>query len=215
MKRFFMLFMAMIMSAFLLAGCGASEQDAEAIAGLQATVDDLQSQVEGYSALKTELDSANDMIAELQSELDALKTEKEELSAKLEMLYKIEPLDETMYTISEAKIYGDLYGEVLGEEPIGTIPEGQEVKVIGKSVATDWYVIKTDDNTTQMVSASLVSQTKPVQKSTSTNGGSSQSQQPSGGQSNEGGGDSADGWGDSGDWGSEPSGDSYFDFGAY
>lgn len=49
------------------------------------------------------------------------------MSAKLEMLYKIEPLDETMYTISEAKIYSDLYGEVLGEEPIGTIPEGQEV----------------------------------------------------------------------------------------
>lgn len=65
MKRFFTLFMAVIMSAFLLAGCSTSEQDAEVIAGLQATVDDLQNQVEEYSALKTELDSANNSIAEL------------------------------------------------------------------------------------------------------------------------------------------------------
>lgn len=167
MKKYFELFMPVILSAFVLTGCG-SDQNTEAITELQATIDDLQSQVEEYSALKAELDSANDTIAELQSEIDALKAEKDEMSSKLEALYKIEPLDETMFTISDADIYDDLYAEALGEEPTGTISEGQEVKVVGKSAVIDWYVIKTSDGTTQMVSASLVSQTKP-----STNTGSS------------------------------------------
>ena len=87
MKRFFILFMAVILSAFVLIGCG-SDQDAETISQLQATVDDLQNQVGEYSALKTELDSANNSIAELQSQMDALTAEKDEMSAKLEMLYK-------------------------------------------------------------------------------------------------------------------------------
>lgn len=209
MKRFFMLFMAVIMSAFLLAGCGldSDQTDQATITELQATVDDLQNQVEEYSALKTELDSANNSIAELQSEIDALKTEKEEMSSKLEILYKIEPLDETVYyTTSEAKVYDDLYGEILGMEPVGTIPAEQEVKVIGKSAVTDWLVLKTDDGSTQMVSGSLVSRDKPVQQSkpsgnTGTGGGSSQ--QPSGGGSTGGG----NGGGSTGGGSSQPSGD--------
>ena len=113
MKRFFILFMAVILSSFVLIGCG-SDQNAETISQLQATVDDLQNQVGEYSALKTELDSANNSIAELQSQMDALTAEKEEMSSKLEILYKIEPVDETMYTIADADIYDVLIG--AGEE---------------------------------------------------------------------------------------------------
>ena len=182
MKRFFILFMAVILSSFVLIGCG-SDQNAETISQLQATVDDLQNQVGEYSALKTELDSANNSIAELQSQMDALTAEKEEMSSKLEILYKIEPVDETMYTIADADIYDDLYGEALGNEPTGNIPAEQEIKITGKSVAVDWYEIEMDGKK-QYVSAKLVSRTKPQpQSSSGSSGGSSTTttQQPSGG----------------------------------
>lgn len=167
MKKFFMLFMTVIMSVFLLVGCGTSEQDAETITGLQATVDDLQKQVEEYSAVKSELETANNSITKLQSELDALKTEKEEILAKLEMLYKIESLDETMYAVSDADIYDDLYGVALGDEPAGTISAEQELKITGKSVVTGWYEIELDGKK-QYVSGSLVSRNKSTEISKAT-----------------------------------------------
>ncbi|RKJ46593.1 hypothetical protein D7X98_04375 [bacterium 1XD8-76] len=177
MRKLITLFMAVILSAFVLIGCG-SDQDVEKIAELQATVDDLQNQVGEYSALKTELDSANNSIAELQSQMDALTAEKSEMSSKLEILYKIEPVDETMYTIADADIYDDLYGEALGNEPTGNIPAKQEIKITGKSVAVDWYEIEMDGKK-QYVSAKLVSRTKPQpQQSTNNNTGGNGSTTP-------------------------------------
>ena len=203
MKRFFILFMVVILSTFVLIGCG-SDQDAETIAELQATISDLQNQVGEYSALKTELDSANNSIAALQSEMDALTAEKNEMSAKLEMLYKIEPVNETMYTIADADIYVDPYGEALGNEPTGNIPAEQEIKITGKSVAVDWYEIEMDGKK-QYVSAKLVSRTKPQPQSSggsSSSGGGSSTQQPSGeGQPSSGG-----SGGNGGSGGGQPSG---------
>ena len=207
MKRFFILFMAVILSTFVLIGCGA-DQDAETIAELQATISDLQNQVGEYSALKTELDSANNSIAELQSEMDALTAEKEEMSSKLEILYKIEPVDETMYTIADADIYDDLYGEALGNEPTGNIPAEQEIKITGKSVAVDWYEIEMDGKK-QYVSAKLVSRTKPQPQSSggsSGSGGTTTTQQPSGGGQPSSGGSGGNGGGNGGSGGGQPSG---------
>ena len=207
MKRFFILFMAVILSSFVLIGCG-SDQNAETISQLQATVDDLQNQVGEYSALKTELDSANNSIAELQSQMDALTAEKEEMSSKLEILYKIEPVDETMYTIADADIYDDLYGEALGNEPTGNIPAEQEIKITGKSVAVDWYEIEMDGKK-QYVSAKLVSRTKPQPQSSgggSGSNGSTTTQQPSGGSGSSGGGTGGSGGGNGGSGGGQPSG---------
>lgn len=206
MKRFFILFMAVILSSFVLIGCG-SDQNAETISQLQATVDDLQNQVGEYSALKTELDSANNSIAELQSQMDALTAEKEEMSSKLEILYKIEPVDETMYTIADADIYDDLYGEALGNEPTGNIPAEQEIKITGKSVAVDWYEIEMDGKK-QYVSAKLVSRTKPQPQSTGSNGGTTTTQQPSGGgQPSSGGSGGSSGGNGGGNGGSTPPAD--------
>ena len=202
MKRFFILFMVVILSAFVLIGCGA-DQDAETISQLQATVDDLQNQAGEYSALKTELDSANNSIAELQSQMDALTAEKDEMSAKLEMLYKLEPVDGTMYTIADADIYDDLYGEALGSEPTGNIPAEQEIKITGKSIVNDWYEIEVDGKK-QYVSAKLVSRTKPQpQSSSGSSGGSSTTttQQPSGGSGSSGGGTGGSGGGNGGSGG--------------
>lgn len=197
MKRFFILFMVVILSTFVLIGCG-SDQDAETIAELQATISDLQNQVGEYSALKTELDSANNSIAELQSQMDALTAEKDEMSAKLEMLYKIEPVNETMYTIADADIYDDLYGEALGNEPTGNIPAEQEIKITGKSIVNDWYEIKMEGKK-QYISGSLLSTTKP----SGNTGNISNTQQPSGGGQPSSGGS---GGGNGGSGGGQPSG---------
>ncbi len=207
MKRFFTLFMIVIMSAFLLAGCG-SDQSAETITELQATVDDLQSQVEECNALKTELDSANNSIAELQSQIDALTAETEEMSAKLEALYKIEPVDETMYTIADADIYDDLYGEALGNEPTGNIPAEQEIKITGKSVAVDWYEIEMEGKK-QYVSATLVSRTKPQPQSSSgsSSSGGTTTQPSGGGQPSSGGSSGGNGSGNGGSGGGTPPAD--------
>ena len=209
MKRFFILFMAVILSAFVLIGCGA-DQDAETISHLQATADDLQNQVGEYAALKTELDSANNSIAELQSQMDALTAEKDEMSAKLEMLYKIEAVDETMYTIADADIYDDLYGEALGNEPTGNIPAEQEIKITGKSVAVDWYEIEMDGKK-QYISAKLVSRTKPQPQSSggsSSSGGTTTtpSSGGNGGSSDGNGGSGGSGGGNGGSGGGQPSG---------
>mgnify|MGYP001145131637 CR=1 FL=1 len=169
MKRFFILFMVVILSTFVLIGCG-SDQDAETIAELQATISDLQNQVGEYSALKTELDSANNSIAELQSQMDALTAEKNEMSAKLEMLYKMEAVDETMYTIADADIYDDLYGEALGNEPTGNIPAEQEIKITGKSIVNDWYRVEWGDGVVY-IAGSLLGDKAPSTQQTS--GGSS------------------------------------------
>ena len=79
MKRLIILFMAVILSALLLVGCG-PDQNAGTITELQTMADNLQSRGEEYSALKTELDSANSTIAELQSQIDALTAERAERS---------------------------------------------------------------------------------------------------------------------------------------
>lgn len=198
MKRFFILFMVVILSSFVLIGCG-SDQDADTIAELQATISDLQNQVGEYSALKTELDSANNSIAELQSQMDALTAEKEQISSKLEILYKIEPVNETMYTIADADIYDDLYGEVLGNEPTGNIPAGQEIKITGKSIVNDWYEIEMEGKK-QYISGSLLSTTKP----SGNTGNISNTQQPSGG--GNGGSGGGNGGGNGGSGGGQPSG---------
>lgn len=196
MKRFFILFMVVILSTFVLIGCG-SDQNAETISQLQATVDDLQNQAGEYSALKTELDSANNSIAELQSQMDALTAEKEEMSAKLEMIYKIEPVNETMYTIADADIYDDLYGEALGNEPTGNIPAEQEIKITGKSIVNDWYEIEMEGKK-QYISGSLLSTTKP----SGNTGNISNTQQPSGGNGGSGGGNGGSGGSGGGNGGS-------------
>lgn len=196
MKKFFILFMVVILSTFVLIGCG-SDQDVETIAELQATISDLQNQVGEYSVLKTELDSANNSIAELQSQMDALTAEKEEMSAKLEMLYKIEAVDETMYTIADADIYDDLYGEALGNEPTSNIPAEQEIKITGKSIVNDWYEIEMEGKK-QYISGSLLSTTKP----SGNTGNISTPQQPSGGSGGGNGGSGGGNGGSGGDPGS-------------
>lgn len=69
---------------------------------------------------------------------------------------------------------------------VGSLSYAQEITVNGKVESGDkrWLVLKTEDGTTQMVSATLVSQTKPQPQQSNNNGGGNgggngNSQQPS------------------------------------
>ncbi len=92
---------------------------------------------------------------------------------------------------------------------VGSLSYAQEITVNGKVESGDkiWLVLKTEDGTTQMVSATLVSQTKPQPQQSNNNGGgngggngnSQQPQQPQPQQppaDNSGGGQPSDGSGD-------------------
>lgn len=99
--------------------------------------------------------------------------------------------DTTYYAIQNCNLRG---GPGTDYEKVGSLSYAQEITVDGKVESGDkrWLVLKTSDGTTQMVSASLVSQTKPQPQQSSGNNGSTgqtgntgqqpqQPQQPSGG----------------------------------
>ncbi len=189
------LFVIMALTTFLLTGCS-SKEDKQTIAELQAAVVDLRPQAETSAKLESELETVNNSIKELQAQIDALTAEKDDMALKLETLYAIEPIEETMYTTSEMNTYSDLYGEILGDEPAGTIPAEQEIKVIGKSNIIDWY--ETDiDGTKQYISGSLLSTTKPQQQQKPAQRAPQASSQPQQPQQPE---DSAESGNDSDDW---------------
>ena len=70
----------------------------------------------------------------------------------------------------------------------------------------EWLVLKTEDGSTQMVSAKLVSRTKPQPQSSSGGNSTTTTQQPSGGSGSSGGGTGGSGGGNGGSGGGQPSG---------
>lgn len=98
--------------------------------------------------------------------------------------YTIIAIDEiTMYATTNANLRS---GPDTTYDIVGSLTYAQEITVNGKVEDGDkeWLVLKTEDGSTQMVSAKLVSRTKPQpQSSSGSSGGSSTTttQQPSGG----------------------------------
>ena len=98
--------------------------------------------------------------------------------------YTIIAIDEvTMYATTNANLRS---GPDTTYDIVGSLTYEQEITVNGKVEDGDkeWLVLKTEDGSTQMVSAKLVSRTKPQpQSSSGSSGGSSTTttQQPSGG----------------------------------
>ena len=96
--------------------------------------------------------------------------------------YTIIAIDEvTMYATTNANLRS---GPDTTYDIVGSLTYEQEITVNGKVEDGDkeWLVLKTEDGSTQMVSAKLVSRTKPQPQSSSGSGGSSTTtQQPSGG----------------------------------
>jgi hypothetical protein len=98
--------------------------------------------------------------------------------------YTIISIDEvTMYATTNANLRS---GPDTTYDKVGSLSYAQEIVCNGKVEDGDkeWLVLKTEDGSTQMVSAKLVSRTKPQPQSTggsSSSGGGSSTQQPSGG----------------------------------
>ena len=98
--------------------------------------------------------------------------------------YTIIAIDEvTMYATTNANLRS---GPDTTYDIVGSLTYAQEITVNGKVEDGDkeWLVLKTEDGSIQMVSAKLVSRTKPQpQSSSGSSGGSSTTttQQPSGG----------------------------------
>ena len=99
---------------------------------------------------------------------------------------------------------------------VGSLTYAQEIVCNGKVADGDkeWLVLKTEDGSIQMVSAKLVSRTKPQPQSSggSSSGGSSNTQQPSGGGQPSSGGSGGGNGGSGG--GTPPADDGGFDPGA-
>ena len=105
-----------------------------------------------------------------------------EEEAEPDLGYTIIPMDEvTMYATTNCNLRG---GPGTDYDKVGSLSYAQEIVCNGKVEDGDkeWLVLKTEDGSTQMVSAKLVSRTKPQpQQSTNTNnsgGNSSSTTQP-------------------------------------
>ena len=98
--------------------------------------------------------------------------------------YTIIAIDEvTMYATTNANLRS---GPDTTYDIVGSLTYAQEIVCNGKVADGDkeWLVLKTEDGSIQMVSAKLVSRTKPQPQSSSgssSSGGGSSTQQPSGG----------------------------------
>ena len=104
-----------------------------------------------------------------------------EEEAEPDLGYTIIPMDEvTMYATTNCNLRG---GPGTDYDKVGSLSYAQEIVCNGKVEDGDkeWLVLKTEDGSTQMVSAKLVSRTKPQpQQSTNTNnsGGNGSTTQP-------------------------------------
>lgn len=112
--------------------------------------------------------------------------------------YTIIAIDEvTMYATTNANLRS---GPDTTYDKVGSLTYAQEIVCNGKVEDGDkeWLVLKTEDGSTQMVSAKLVSRTKPQPQSSgggSGSNGSTTTQQPSGGSGSSGGGTGGSGGG--------------------
>ena len=124
--------------------------------------------------------------------------------------YTIIAIDEvTMYATTNANLRS---GPDTTYDKVGSLTYAQEIVCNGKVADGDkeWLVLKTEDGSIQMVSAKLVSRTKPQPQSSSGSSGgsgtSSNTQQPSGGGQPSSGGSGGGNGGSGGSGGGQPSG---------
>ena len=151
---------------------------------------------------------SEDNIASEENTINEENIQSEEVEPDLG--YTIIAIDEvTMYATTNANLRS---GPDTTYDIVGSLTYAQEIVCNGKVADGDkeWLVLKTEDGSIQMVSAKLVSRTKPQPQSSSgssSSGGGSSTQQPSGGSgSSGGGGTGGSGGGNGGSGGGQPSG---------
>ena len=125
---------------------------------------------------------SEDNIASEENTINEEEIQSEEVEPDLG--YTIIAIDEvTMYATTNANLRS---GPGTDYDKVGSLTYAQEIVCNGKVADGDkeWLVLKTEDGSIQMVSAKLVSRTKPQPQSSSggsSSGGGSSTQQPSGG----------------------------------
>ena len=167
------------------------------------TVEPTQESIEDIVSSESE-----DNIASEENTINEENIQSEEVEPDLG--YTIIAIDEvTMYATTNANLRG---GPGTDYDKVGSLTYAQEIVCNGKVADGDkeWLVLKTEDGSIQMVSAKLVSRTKPQPQSSggsSSSGGGSSTQQPSGGgQPSSGGSGGGNGGGNGGSGGGQPSG---------
>ena len=172
------------------------------------TVEPTQESIEDIVSSESE-----DNIASEENTINEENIQSEEVEPDLG--YTIIAIDEiTMYATTNANLRG---GPGTDYDKVGSLTYAQEIVCNGKVADGDkeWLVLKTEDGSTQMVSAKLVSRTKPQPQSSSGSSGgngSTTTQQPSGGGQPSSGGSGGGNGGSGG--GTPPADDGGFDPGA-
>lgn len=211
---------AVIISAVMLSvsGCagGCSEQTEPVIADATVETPEPEESVESTEptpspTVEPTQESIDDTISSenesnIESEENTINEEDiQSKEVEPDLGYTIIAIDEvTMYATTNANLRS---GPDTTYDIVGSLTYAQEIVCNGKVADGDkeWLVLKTEDGSTQMVSAKLVSRTKPQPQSSggsNSSGGGSSTQQPSGGSGSSGG--STGGSGGSG--GGQPSG---------
>lgn len=140
------------------------------------TVEPTQESIEDIVSSESE-----DNIASEENTINEEDIQSEE--AEPDLGYTIIAIDEvTMYATTNANLRS---GPGTDYDKVGSLTYAQEIVCNGKVADGDkeWLVLKTEDGSIQMVSAKLVSRTKPQPQSSSgssSSGGGSSTQQPSG-----------------------------------
>ena len=152
---------------------------------------------------------SEDNIASEENTINEEEIQSEEVEPDLG--YTIIAIDEvTMYATTNANLRS---GPGTDYDKVGSLTYAQEIVCNGKVADGDkeWLVLKTEDGSTQMVSAKLVSRTKPQPQSSSgssSSGGTTTtpSSGGNGGSSDGNGGSGGSGGGNGGSGGGQPSG---------
>ena len=208
MKKFFILFMVVILSTFLLIGCG-SDQDAEVIAESEAYTNENGYPIDQTSGTgdtsgeiveaEKPVEEGNGMIGEdtdmtgdeYHEQLEQAEEEANKADQNLNEstgIEIVEELDKTMYAQQNCNSRS---GDGTNYDKVASIEKGAQLHVTGRT-SNDWYRVEWGDGVVY-IAGSLLGDTAPTTQQTSggnsstegssSNEGSSSTQQPTGGNS--------------------------------
>ena len=166
--------LSLMIASMLISGCGKKEEPviAEAVEAQEPEETEIP---EPEPIVEPEPEPEPEPIVEPESE-PIVEPEPEP-----DLGYTINPMEDTkFYALQSCNLRG---GPGTDYDKVGSLSYAQEIVCNGKVEDGDkeWLVLKTEDGSTQMVSAKLVSRTKPQpQQSTNTNnsGGNGSTTQP-------------------------------------
>lgn len=189
-KKLYSLTIVVTTSLLLFTGCGDKAEPVSAEPTETVSEIDVEESEETPSPTVEPTEEPVEEKEEIEEEIPSEEVEQEENESGLG--YEIIPIDEvTMYCTSNSANIRK--GPSTEYDIVGSLSYAEEIVVNGKVEDGDkiWYIIKTDtpnSDNLQMVSAGLLSETKPVQQSTpasnestgnSGNSGNTSTQQPS------------------------------------